>query len=198
MIASLKGTIVDLAGSTVVVEVQGVGYEVRCSQACLAQLSPGAEAALVIYTDVKEDAINLYGFADRLEKHVFVLLTKVNGVGAKTAADIISRIDKRELLRVIGSGDLPKLQSIRGVGRKTAERIVVELKDRVAEMASEKEESRRSGGAGGEPFEDAVQALVALGFSRRDAAKAVDQVRAACSGAEIEPGRAVKEALRYI
>ncbi len=77
MIASLKGTVAEISGSHVTLEVQGVGYQVRCSRGVLSRLSPGGEAALVVYTDVKEDSINLYGFEDRLEKQVFLLLTQV-------------------------------------------------------------------------------------------------------------------------
>ena len=112
MISSLKGTVAEISGAQVTLEVHGVGYELRCSQACLAALSEGQAAALVVYTDVKEDSISLYGFADRLEKQVFLLLTKVKGVGARTASDILSRVDKVELLRIIGAGDLARLQAV--------------------------------------------------------------------------------------
>lgn len=200
MIGALRGLVLDIAGNLVTLDVQGVGYEARCSQACLAKLTVGAEAALVIFTDVKEDSISLYGFEDRLEKQVFLLLTKVNGVGARTASEIISRMDKLELLRIIGAGDVHRLQAIKGIGKKIAERIVVELKDRVAEFAAEKGELRAGAPAGyDQPFEDAAQALVALGFSRKSADLAVSQARGALLPAEnVDSGRIIKEALRFI
>ena len=199
MISLLKGTVAEISGAQVTLEVHGVGYEVRCSQACLAALAEGQETALVVYTDVKEDSISLYGFADRLEKQVFRLLNKVKGVGAKTASDILSRVDKVELLRIIGGGDAARLQAVKGIGRKTAERIVVELKDQVAEFAVEKGEMRGTLALGrAEPFEDAVQALMTLGFGRRDALRAVDQVRGAAGAESLDSGRIVKEALRFI
>jgi holliday junction DNA helicase RuvA len=200
MIASLKGTVSEISGSFVTLEVQGVGYQVRCSYNSLARLSLGSEVSLVVYTDVREDSINLYGFEDRLEKQVFLLLTRVKGVGAKSASDIISRVDKLELLRAIGAGDLHKLQAVKGIGKKTAERIIVELKDKVAEFAQEEGEmrvhiEREQDG----PFEDAIQALVALGFGRKEAERAVQQVRGATAGVQPpDSGQVVKEALRFI
>jgi len=199
MIAWLHGTVVDVAGSTVTLNVHGVGYELLCSAHCVAGLEAGNDATIVVYTDVKEDSIRLYGFADPLEKQVFRLLTRVKGLGAKSASDIVSRIDKRELLRAIGAGDVVKLQQLRGVGKKTAERIVVELKDRVAEYALGREESTGRTDEGG-PFEEALAALQALGFSGREAEQAVRQVRAALPGGGSVPdsGEVVRQALRFV
>jgi Holliday junction DNA helicase RuvA len=165
----------------------------------LAKLAQGAEAALIVFTDVKEDSISLYGFEDRLERQVFLLLTKVNGVGARTASEIISRMDKLELLRIIGAGDVSRLQAVKGIGKKIAERIVMELKDRVAEFAVEKGELRTGLPSGlDQPFEDAIQALVALGFSRKLAEQAVARARAGLSPEQADSGRIIKEALRFI
>jgi Holliday junction DNA helicase RuvA len=188
-----------MAGNTVTLNVQGVGYEVLCSAHCIAGLAPESDATIVVYTDVKEDSIRLYGFADSLEKQVFLLLTRVKGLGAKSASDIVSRIDKRELLRAIGAGDVVKLQQLRGVGKKTAERIVVELKDRVAEYVLGREESSGRTEEGG-PFEEALAALQALGFSGREAEQAVRQVRAEvpAGGALPDSGEVVRQALRFV
>ncbi|NLF25587.1 MAG: Holliday junction branch migration protein RuvA [Deltaproteobacteria bacterium] len=199
MIGALSGTVSDISGNRITLDVQGVGYELCCSRASLEKLVQGEEAALIVFTDVKEDSINLYGFEDRLEKQVFLLLTKVNGVGARTASEIISRMDKLELLRVIGAGDVARLQMVKGIGKKTAERIVVELKDRVAEFAVEKGELQ--GGLSSsldQPYEDAIQALVALGFSRKVAEQAVAQARAGLSSEHSDSGKIIKEALRFI
>lgn len=198
MISSLVGTVEDLANQTVTVNVNGVGYEVHCTASCLARLVLGAKATLVIYTDVKEDSIRLYGFDDKLEKHVFLLLTKVKGVGAKSAADILSQIDKLELLRVIGSADTTRLQSVRGIGRKIAERIIVELKDRVSDFVNESSAtSPILAGSNSGPFYYAMEAMIALGFPRKEAERAVREVEKG-GGSESDPGQIVREALRFV
>ncbi len=197
MIGQIRGTVAAISTGTVLIDVGGVGYELHCSDACLANLEEGAQASLVVFTEVREDLIRLHGFVDNLEKQVFLMLTKVNGVGARTASDVLSQIDRRELLRAIGAGDVTRLQSLRGIGKKTAERLVVELRDSVGSLA----------GAAGAPLasrverefsapvDDAVQALVALGFSRRDAERAVSQVNLSTS---LDSGAIVKEALKFV
>jgi Holliday junction DNA helicase RuvA len=199
MIARLRGTVEEIAGGTVTLDVNGVGYEVTCSAPCVTQLEVGTAATVVIYTDIKEDSIKLYGFADTLEKQVFLLLTRVKGLGAKSASDIVSRVDKRELLRTIGAGDVARLQEVRGVGKKTAERIVVELKDKVAEFALEREEPSARRGAGG-PFDEALAALQALGFSAREAEQALARAKADVVGlvSATESGEVVRHALRFV
>lgn len=194
MIGSLKGTVSDIAQSCVTLDVGGVGYEVYCSLRTRSHLEIGREASIVTYTDVKEDSIKLFGFEDKLEKQVFLLLLKVKGLGVKSALEIVSAVDKVELLRAIGSGDSNRLTSIRGVGRKTAERVVLELKDRVAEYALGDSVLRDS--VPEEPMHDAIAALVALGISRRDAERAVRQIPQS-EGAS-GTGEIVREALRFI
>lgn len=201
MIAHLRGKVLDMAGSMVTLEAAGVGYELCCSAACFERLQEGVEAALVVYTEVREDAIRLFGFNDRLEKQVFSLLLRVKGIGAKLAMTLISSLDKRELLKLIAAGDATSLQSVKGIGRKTAERILLELRDRVAEVVQEAQSERGattvtspSGGA----WMDATEALVALGFSRAEAERAVREVRQAGGTAMQDAGQIVKDALKYV
>ena len=194
----LKGSVEQISGQVVTLDVQGVGYEVICSGRCLEKLEPGNRAQIIVHTDVKQDCIKLYGFADHLEKQVFVLLIQVQGVGSRTAAEILSHVDKLDLLRAIGAGDAERLQTVRGIGKKTSQRIVLELKDKVAQFAMEQQSAgfaahRDALG----PVEEAVEALQALGFSRKDAEKAVQTAQARGAGA-LEPGQLVKEALRYV
>lgn len=199
MIGSLTGSVKDIDLFTVLIDVNGVGYEVECTEATLRKLEIGGQVSLVIFTDVREDAIVLFGFADKSEKQVFLLLQKVKGVGARTASQIISRIDKVELLRIIGAGDLTRLQSVRGIGKKLAERIIVELKDLVADHAMGRQQ--RLGSmieVRAEPYQDAISALEALGFSKRDAERAVAEVRNLGGSLATESGSIVKEALRFI
>lgn len=195
MIGQIRGIVSSVGMGTALIDVGGVGYELHCSVGCLAQLQEGSEATLVVFTEVREDLIRLHGFIDALEKQVFLMLTKVNGVGARTASDVLSQIDRRELLRAIGSGDVTRLQSLRGVGKKTAERLVVELRDSVgrlveggAPLAARVEREAMA------PVDDAIQALVALGFSRRDAERAVGHVDAQA----LDSGAIVKEALKFV
>ena len=127
------------------------------------------------------------------------MLLKVNGVGARTASDVISQIDKRELLRAIGSGDVTRLQALKGIGKKTAERIVVELRDSVGEFASDRQPlasqiERLEGG----PVEDAIEALVMLGFSRKDGERAVRSVTNGEVTRPLDSGNLVKEALKFV
>ena len=199
MIASLTGAVEDVEGRVVTLDAGGVGYEVRCSSACVAGLEKGRQAHVVVYTDVKDDAINLYGFADRLEKQAFMLLMQVKGVGARSASDILSHMDKLDLLRAIGAGDLAMLQRVKGVGRKTAERIVVELKDKVGEFVMQRRgEGARQPAVASSAFEDALQALIALGFARREAEQALAKVEKTLPQGETDSGLIVKEALKYV
>jgi Holliday junction DNA helicase RuvA len=158
-----------------------------------------------VHTDVREDAIRLFGFHSQAERQVFLLLNKVSGMGPRSSLDVLSNVSIRELLRAIGAGDVQGLMKIKGVGRKKAERIVVELKDLVGSMADERAAGLRVGGesgvtsgSAGQPVSsDAVAALEVLGFARRDAEIAV--AKAAESGwAQGEVGDLVREALRFV
>jgi Holliday junction DNA helicase RuvA len=205
MISRLKGTVADVDGEVAVIDVGGVGYEVHCSSALLSMLNIGNEVTVTVYTDVKEDSIRLFGFESPAERHVFLLLNRVSGMGPRSSLDVVSNVAIRDLLRAIGSGDVRSLMSIKGVGKKKAERIVVELKDLVATMAGERSSNLRSmvsverspHGAPGGLAGDAVSALEVLGFPRRDAEAAVGK---ALEGAPAYDavGDLVREALRFV
>ncbi len=199
MFAKLKGIVDSIEANIVVVDVQGVGYELYCSGACITKLEIAKPAALVVFTDVNENSIRLYGFADTLEKQVFTLLTTVKGVGSKTSMEIISQVDRVELLRAIGAGDVRKLQSLKGVGKKTAERIIVELKDRVAEYALGRSDTRlKIEREATDPMSEACEALEALGIPRKDAERAVAAVQTKGLSSSATSAWVVKEALQYI
>lgn len=198
MIANLSGKVLSLRGVFAIIDAQGVGYEVRCTQACLATLNQGSNCQVVVFTEVREDAINLYGFADQAEKEVFLLLLKVKGVGARSASEILSNVDKQQLLRAIGSGDVHTLQTVKGVGKKTAERIVVELRDKVADYVNDVIGlGNRIERIGSDSVNDALDALVALGFQRRQAETALGRVVAG-GAKQLSSGELVREALRCI
>ena len=200
MIARLKGVVEEINGNRVVLDVCGVGYEIYCTRACVSELSDGMNTHLIIYTEVKEDSIRLFGFADQLEKQVFLLLMQVKGIGPRTSADIVSKVDKLSLMRLIGNGDADGLQSVKGLGKKTAERIIFELRDRVGQYVVERhtQSSLQIEIETIEPAREALEALMALGFGRKDAERAIQQVRLSSESANLSSGDIVKHALRHV
>ncbi len=204
MISRLHGICVEIEGDGAVIDVQGVGYGVTCTSALVQMLELNKEYTVCVHTDVREDAIRLFGFYSPAERQMFLLLNKVSGMGPRSSLDVLSNVSIRELLRAIGAGDVQALMKIKGVGRKKAERIVVELKDLVGSMADERASGLRVvvdstvPGPSTKPVSsDAVAALEVLGFARRDAEIAVS--KAADSGwAHGEVGDLVREALRFV
>ena len=175
MIASLTGVLETVAEDFAVVDVSGVGYLVFCSGRTLANLpQPGEPVRFVVETHVREDHINLYGFAEAGERDWFRLLTSVQGVGAKVALAILSAIGSEELIQAVAAQDQTVVSRANGVGPKLAGRIVLELKDKVGGLVpSGLSASVRGAPSSGDESEDAISALVNLGFQRTDAFGAV-------------------------
>ncbi len=205
MISRLVGEVAEIDADTVTIDISGVGYEVICTSQALSRLAVGDKATLSVYTDVREDAIRLFGFDSHAEKQMFLLLNRVSGMGPRSSVDVLSNVAIRDLLRAIGSGDVRALMAIKGVGKKKAERIVVELKDLVANMAGERSSSLHTmvavdsapNRAGATLAGDAVSALAVLGFGRKDAESAVSQALASMPSLE-DVGDIVREALRHV
>ena len=204
MISRLKGSVVEIDGDMVVLDVRGVGYSVTCTASLLTTLALDVEACITTHTDVKEDAIRIFGFESKSERRVFQLLTKVSGMGPRSAVDVLSDVPARDLLRAIGVGDVQALMKIKGIGKKKAERIVVELKDLVVSLGGEGRPYNESADKDA-PFAvsnvdshvDAIVTLEVLGFSRRDAESAVG--RAVASFPNINTaGEVVREALKFV
>ena len=164
MIGRLEGRLHRVDPGTVLIDAGGVGYLVSITLRAFQALAGRDRAALWIHTQVRDDAIVLFGFPDREELEAFSKLITVAGVGPRTALGVLSALTADELAEAVEVGDLDCLQRTPGVGRKTAERILLELKDRLA-VPSSAAESRRG---------DAVSALVNLGYSQRNAQRAVD------------------------
>ena len=175
MIASLKGVLESVAEESAVVDVSGVGYLVFCSGRTLANLpQPGEAVRFVVETHVREDHIHLYGFAEPGERDWFRLLTTVQGVGAKVALAILSALGPEELVQAVAAQDKAAVLRANGVGPKLAGRIVLELKDKVGNLVSATLPHAAAGSApAGGDSEDAISALVNLGFQRTDAFGAV-------------------------
>ncbi|HSV28181.1 MAG TPA: Holliday junction branch migration protein RuvA, partial [Candidatus Omnitrophota bacterium] len=183
MIAKLKGLIDSLGDDYAIVDVNGVGYLVFCSGRTLARLETGLAAALHIETHVREDHIHLYGFLDAAEREWFNLLTTVQGVGAKVGLAILSVASPEQLLQTIAAQDKAMLTRASGVGPKLAVRILTELKDKAGKLAlgafspaqaAVQNAAPMPAEAGG-VMEDAISALVNLGYKRIEAFEAVGQ-----------------------
>ncbi|MGH9947356.1 MAG: Holliday junction branch migration protein RuvA [Pyrinomonadaceae bacterium] len=181
MIAFLTGKLLEKTANSVIVDVGGVGYEVSIPLSTFYELGEvGSEVSLRIYTCVREDAILLFGFKTARERDLYLKLISVQGVGAKSGITMLSGMSADEIIAAIRTDNVAKLTAIPGVGRKTAERLVVELRDKVSELsmsAAAGEASATTAGAGGDVFDDALSALLNLGYQRNAAEKAVQQVR---------------------
>lgn len=176
MIAHISGTLAQKIPGEVVIDVAGVGYQIFIPLNVFYRLPEiGAPLSLQIYTHVREDALQLFGFQDIGDKQLFLLLLGVSGIGPKLAVNILSGIATDELSRALKEGDQVRLMAIPGVGRKLAERMIVELKDKFATLAPTGPESAKIEG-GSQLLSDAVSALVNLGYKRPEAEKIVRDV----------------------
>jgi len=185
MIGQLRGRLAGKRPNQVLVDVGGVGYLVQVPLSTYASLGElHTEVTLLIHTHVREDALALYGFLSSREKHFFEMLLSASGVGPTLALKILSGMSVEELVPAIRGSDLARLTRIPGVGRKTAERIVVELKDKLEAVAVEAERPAASSLAGVEA--DVVSALVNLGYDGRVAEKAVGEARREAGSANFE------------
>jgi Holliday junction DNA helicase RuvA len=176
VIAQISGTLAQKVPGEIIVDVGGVGYQVLIPLNVFYQLPEiGAPVSLQIHTHVREDALQLFGFNDRAEKQIFLLLISVSGIGPKLAVNILSGIPAEELARALREGDQLRLVAIPGVGRKLAERMIVELKDKLATLSTAGAESAKPE-IGSQVMLDAVSALVNLGYKRPEAEKTVREV----------------------
>jgi Holliday junction DNA helicase RuvA len=179
LIARLKGTVEAVDDGSAVIDVNGVGYLVSASSRTLRDLVVGQTATVLVETIVREDAIALYGFLDTAERDWFRILTTVQGVGARVALSILSTLSPDEIARAIAAGDKASLSRPAGVGPKLAARLATELKDKAAAFGVAPAPARASAAAAparGSVNEDAVSALVNLGYRRVEAFGAVARV----------------------
>jgi Holliday junction DNA helicase RuvA len=175
MIAHLRGTLLAKQPNQAIVEAHGVGYDVAISVPTFSEMpATGAEVALHIHTHVREDALSLYGFLRLAEKHLFEKLLTVSGIGPTLAIKILSGMPTDEMIGAIRGGDLGRLTRIPGIGKKTAERMVLELRDKLPATTGTAETSATLA----TPVEeDVVSALVNLGYQRAAVDKALQAVR---------------------
>jgi holliday junction DNA helicase RuvA len=175
MIALLRGRLAEKHPQHIIVDVGGVGYDVQVPLSTFYNLGePGSDVMLRVHTHVREDTIALFGFATPLELELFDRLIAINGVGPKLALAVLSGIDAPDLVRAVRLQDVARLMAIPGIGRKTAERIGLELKDRLPK--SLQVESTRPRSAEDELRDDVMSALLNLGYQRPAAEKALERV----------------------
>lgn len=197
MIGLLRGAILDKRPSQVVLDVGGVGYAVQIPLSTFYSLGElHSETTLLIHTHVREDAINLYGFLTAREKQLFELLISASGVGPALALKILSGMSAEELVPAIRQGNLLQLTRIPGVGKKTAERIVVELRDKLAAMEAEAAGAVQPAGGRTALEADVLSALLNLGYERRTAEKALTEATRAVAPATFEA--LLKAALQHL
>ncbi len=197
MIAFLRGRVIDKHPDRIVIDVNGVGYEVHVPLSTYYDVADGgAEVALRIHTHVREDALQLFGFLTSLEQEMFQRLIGISGIGPKLALSLLSGIDARELVGAVQRADIARLTRVPGIGRKTAERIVLELKDRLPRAPAV---ASLDGSAPVEPSsvrDDVLSALLNLGYHRPLAEKAVASALKTVPDGGFE--RALKQALREL
>ncbi|MCZ6513836.1 MAG: Holliday junction branch migration protein RuvA [Nitrospinae bacterium] len=180
MIAHLSGRLTQKSPISVVVDVQGVGYQVFIPLTAYYQLPEcGSPISLHIHTRLREDSLKLFGFVNDADKQIFELLIRINKVGPKLAIAILSGMSAKDLTQAVFNHDISTLSTIPGVGRKTAERLALELKDKLSEMSLEPE-TASAGAPGSAPGnglrDDAVSALVNLGYKKAQAEQALKKV----------------------
>jgi holliday junction DNA helicase RuvA len=177
MIAHLSGKLLSKQPNQVIVDVNGVGYEVHVPLSTFYELGEiGSPVQLRIYTHVREDTIALFGFKSANEKLMFEQVTSISGIGPKLGITILSGMPVDELVAAIRQSNLAKLTSIPGIGKKTAERLVVELRDKLAKLGTAPPGEQAAPQTASQPQEDVISALVNLGYAKPSAEKAVQTV----------------------
>ena len=173
MIHHLKGQLIEKNPTYIVIECNGVGYFVNISLHTFSLIQDSEAVSLYTHLQVKEDSHTLYGFAEKSEREIFRLLISVSGVGTSTARMMLSSLQPGEVTEAIASGDVPTIQSVKGIGAKTAQRVILDLKDKVLKVLGEDEVFVSQSNTN---KEEALSALEILGYNRRQAGKVVEKI----------------------
>ncbi len=199
MISHLSGTLFEKSTQSIIVDVGGVGYEVFVPLSTYYTLPEHhGPVNLHIHTHVRDDALVLFGFHTKLEKSLFLMLVSVSGIGPKLSANILSGMGPEDLLRAIATGDADRLRAIPGIGKKTAERIALELKERAARFSDDAEMPPVPTGEklSERLMEDALSALINLGYSAKVAKTAIEQAKSRVKDTTLEA--LIKESLKIM
>ena len=196
MIEYIKGEIVELTPARMILECGGIGYELNISLTTYSAFNGKQTGKLFVYEVIREDAHLLFGFAERMERELFLLLTSVSGVGPYTARMILSSLPPKELVETIASKNEAVLTAVKGIGSKTAQRILVDLKNKVKSMEGLTPVDVVAAPSNGAVAEEAVAALVMLGFQKAASQKAVTSILKGSPAMAVE--QVVKTALRML
>ena len=196
MIEYIKGEIVELTPARLILECGGVGYELNISLTTYSAFNGKATGKLFVYEVIREDAHLLFGFAERVERELFLLLTSVSGVGPNTARLILSSLPPKELVEAIASKNEAVLTAVKGIGLKTAQRILVDLKNKVKNVEGLAPVEVTEAPSNGAVAEEAVAALVMLGFQKAASQKAVTAILKGSPAMAVE--QVIKTALRML
>ncbi len=193
MINHLKGKLVEKNPTYIVVECNGVGYFLNISLHTFSLLSEEENISIFTHLQVKEDSHTLFGFMEKSEREIFRLLLSVSGIGSSTARTMLSSLSPQQIREAIASGDVPSIQSIKGIGSKTAQRVILDLKDKILKVYEMDEVSLHLNNTG---KEEALSALEVLGFTRRQSEKVVDKIVAEDALLSVE--NIIKQALKNL
>ncbi|MDR1224183.1 MAG: Holliday junction branch migration protein RuvA [Tannerella sp.] len=196
MIEYIRGEIAELSPAQMVMECSGIGYALNISLTTFSAFNGLKEGKIYVYEVIREDAHLLFGFATREERELFLLLTSVSGVGPNTARMILSSLSPSDLIHVIASGDDISLTAVKGIGSKTAQRIVVDLRNKVKPVESMGGKDKLLPGDRSETAEGAVAALVMLGFQKTASQKAVASILKKSPSVTVE--QVIKDALKML
>lgn len=182
MIGYLKGNVLNISGNTAIIEVNGIGYEVYCSSGALYRISGKQVGDVWTYMAVKDDGVYLYGFESIEEKNMFLKLISVSGVGPKMGIMVLSAMNLHDLAFAIASSDVKMLSSVKGLGKKTAERLILELRENISSLdlpaePKSKKVSTKTADALPKEDEDAIIALMTLGYRREESKQAVEKAK---------------------
>lgn len=193
MIAHIQGKLVEKTPTEVVIDCGGVGYEIHISLHTYSQIPESEQIKLYTFLQIKEDAHSLFGFAEKKERELFKLLISVSGIGANTARTMLSSLQPEQIIQAIASNDVRTIQSIKGIGLKTAQRVIIDLKDKVLKIYQIEEIST---GSYNTNKEEALSALEVLGYLRKNAEKALEKIIANNPSATVE--ELIKQALKVL
>ena len=193
MIAHIQGKLVEKTPTEVVIDCGGVGYHINISLHTYSLLPTADFIKLYTYVQIKEDAHTLFGFMEKTEREIFKMLLSVSGIGASIARTMLSSLEPRQVIQAIASGDVATIQSIKGIGTKTAQRVIIELKDKVLKLYDLEEVSLLQNNTN---KDEALSALEVLGFIRKTAEKVVEKIARENPEATVE--FIIKQALKNL
>ena len=193
MITHIQGKLTEKNPTHVVIDCNGVGYMLNISLHTYSQIPDGEHLKLYTHLQVKEDSHTLYGFSSLAEREIFRLLISVSGIGASIARTMLSSLTPKQIKEGIASGDVPLIQSIKGIGAKTAQRVILDLKDKILKIYDIDEVSVSKGNTN---KDEALSALEVLGFVKKQAERVVDKIMVAQPDADVET--IIKQALKNL